>query len=346
MIQQPIQILDQTTSLEATLLSIKNSRVDIAVAFASKVEHLIDTLLKNGNTVSLIIGTINHFTDPAFILHCQKLSRIKSTKLNIFVDFRGDNSIHWKLYLIGPSTIIIGSSNLTSIGVSMKRDTAIIVQDAALHQSYLTRMIYLKRDHPNDILHSQHAQFEQRFKEYQLAHRKTFGQMLASNTSSISSAELKRIPVISFIDWIDQEKSHILPLFIWSREVSEEEKRIFEQKVVPLISENNENFSEFCVIGIYEESSKRQDYQNGEIVLMMRSSGSNIQFELIDMVIYYQEKWWLCGLNSHTFKEPFELTSSLKKIIRQKRNDWILAGKTYLNSKDLRELAVALKAVQ
>jgi len=343
MTERPIQILDGTTSLEMTLRSIKNSKVNIAVAFASKVEALIDVLLENGNTISLLVGTINNFTDPAFIRYCQNLSKIKPAKISIFVDFRGDNSIHWKLYLTGINTVIIGSSNLTSIGVSMKRDTAVVIQDATLHQSYLTKMILLKRDYPNDILHSQHAQFEQRLNEYELIHRKTFGQMLASRTSI---SDLKPTASIDFLDWIAQEKSHIVPLFIWGREVTDEEQRIFEQKVIPLISKNSESIGEFYIVGAYEETREKQNYHNGEVILMMKSNGTHIKFDLIDIMTYAQGNWWLCGLKSHPVNKPFTLTSALKNIIRQKAHSWVSTGKTYLDSKDLRELAIAVRTNQ
>lgn len=343
MSQQPTQILDEAASLETTLRSIKNSRVDIAVAFASKVEALIDTLLGNGNAVSLIVGTINNFTDPAFIRYCQKLSKTHPKKLNLFVDFRGDKSIHWKLYLAGSDTVIIGSPNLTATGISMKRDTAILIQDAVLHQSYLTRIINLKRDYNADILHSQHADFERKLKEYEIAHRKTFGQMFTSQPLNIGA---KNKPAVDFLEWVAQEKSQILPLFIWGRSATDEEQKLFEKQVIPILSEGEENIGEFYIVGAYDGSPKKQDYNNGEIILTMKISGYHLQFDLADVVTYAQGKWWLCGLMSHPFYEPFTLTSELKKIIRQKRYAWADAEKTYLDSKDLRELAAALKIKQ
>jgi hypothetical protein len=151
---------------------------------------------------------------------------------------------------------------------------------------------------------------------------------------------------IDFLEWIAQEKSQILPLFIWGREVTEEEQKLFEKQVIPIISESDENIGEFYIVGAYDGSPKKQDYHNGEIILTMKSSGAHIQFDLADVVTFAQGKWWLCGLMSHLFNDPFALTSDLKKIIRQKRNAWADAEKTYLDSKDLRELATALKLKQ
>ena len=337
---QSIEILDENSSLETKLRFIKNSKIDIAVAFASKAEPLIDRMLGNGNTISLTVGTINNFTDPAFIRYCQKLSKFNPKKLNIYVDFRGDNSIHWKLYLIGADSVIIGSPNLTTVGISMRRDTAITVQNPALYQSYLTKIITLKRDYSADILHSQHKDFERKLQEYEIAYRKTFGQML---TSRLVNNNRKQESSIDFLEWEAREKSQILPLFIWDRDATEAEEKLFEDKIIPAINDGAENRSEFYIIGIYEGSPKIQNYHSGEIILTMKSSGHHIRFQLASFVAFSHGRWWLCGLKSHQSNGPFVLTSDLKKLIRQKRYAQEDNEKTYLDSKDLRELATALK---
>jgi len=156
----------------------------------------------------------------------------------------------------------------------------------------------------------------------------------------------KHVISVDFPEWIAQEKSQILPLFIWDSSATEEEQKIFEKQVIPIISGSDENIGEFYIVGAYNGSPKKQDYHNGEIILTMKSSGYHIQFDLADVVTFAQGKWWLCGLMSHLFDEPFALTSDLKKIIRQKRYAWADIEKTYLDSKDLRELASALKVKQ
>jgi HKD family nuclease len=99
-----ITILTRTQNLRAILGEYRNTRIDIVVAFASKSEDLVDEMIKNNNKVSIIVGTINNFTDPSFIEYCQDLDK---KKLDIYVDFRNNESVHWKLYLISPTTVII-----------------------------------------------------------------------------------------------------------------------------------------------------------------------------------------------------------------------------------------------
>lgn len=336
---QHIEILDQERPLDLVLGSIKNSKIDIAVAFASKAEGLIETLLKNGNSVSLLIGTINNFTDPVFLRYCQYMVKIKSARLNVFVDFRGNRSIHWKLYLFDIDKIIIGSANMTSTGISMVRDTAIILQDAQLRQEYLNRILKIKRDYQEEILHINHRNFEQKLTEYEISHRDTFSAML-QHTSSAKSQE-----VISsnFLNWVQNEDSQIIPLFIWGRQVTEEEEKYFNQHVAPNVTQDQAHLIKLYIIGAYEGTSKRQEYRSGEIVLTLNSSGHHIGFHLIDFIMYANGMWWLCGVSKKSFKEPFLLTTELKKLIRQKRYEWIEKDKKFLNSKDLSDLALSIE---
>src|SRR3546814_13962083 len=51
----------------------------------------------------------------------------------LWVDFRGQRSIHWKLYLIAPKTVIIGSANLTGMGLDLTRDTCVVVKNQSLY---------------------------------------------------------------------------------------------------------------------------------------------------------------------------------------------------------------------
>ena len=64
-----MEIIGINNNLDNFLRDVKNSRVDIAVAFASKTEKVIDALTANGNEVFFIVGTINCFSDPVFIRH-------------------------------------------------------------------------------------------------------------------------------------------------------------------------------------------------------------------------------------------------------------------------------------
>lgn len=95
-----MDIIQGHNSLRQLLEEIKNKQVTIVTAFATKTEPLIETLLQNGNHLTLVAGTINAFTDPVFIERCRDWAAQKNSHLTFFVDFRGQKSVHWKLYLV------------------------------------------------------------------------------------------------------------------------------------------------------------------------------------------------------------------------------------------------------
>ena len=76
-----MEIIGTENNLEKFLFSVTNSRIDIAVAFASKTISVIDTLLANWNNVFITVGTINCFSDPVFFKKCQEIAK-ENPKLN------------------------------------------------------------------------------------------------------------------------------------------------------------------------------------------------------------------------------------------------------------------------
>lgn len=80
------KIMDSGNDLSAYLLKKHDSEITIVTAFASATQGIVDKLLSQGNKLKIIVGTINAFTDPAFIKHCaQKKEKIYGCRL-IFVD--------------------------------------------------------------------------------------------------------------------------------------------------------------------------------------------------------------------------------------------------------------------
>ncbi|MFA0648524.1 phospholipase D-like domain-containing protein, partial [Vibrio cyclitrophicus] len=71
------------------------------------------------------------------------------------------NSTHWKLYLIEPNVVIIGSANFTALGVSLKRDTLVFLESEDLYNEYLTKVENLKSSPL--VLNCQEKNFEHQF---------------------------------------------------------------------------------------------------------------------------------------------------------------------------------------
>ncbi|GIK36385.1 MAG: hypothetical protein BroJett011_02180 [Chloroflexota bacterium] len=335
-----VEIIGPENDLGTFLKSIKKSKVDIAVAFATKTENLITTILNNGNKLALTVGTINHFTDPVFIKHCSELAKHNPLDFEFSVDFRGDDSIHWKLYLVEPDAIVIGSPNLTMTGLSMKRDTAVCFRDEKLYQDYLS-LLYKLRQHES-VIKSADYRFENFLTDYEKQHRKIIVRSLP-DTQITPDYLSQGLP--DFIDWLTQDKSQVLPIFIWMGEVPPEEVETFEKKIKPtMISDGDKTIIDsIYLMGVIEAEKNEQPYHNGEVLLIMKHSGAYIRFDKADVVIYGMGRWWLCGFANKKFDIPFTLTSELKSVIKNKCGSWLKANKTYLNSKDLRELSKLLK---
>src|SRR3546814_16226942 len=101
-----MQILSSENSLRSYLLKQHGTKLQIVSAFAYETAGVVEQLKSQSNAVELIVGTINAFTDPNFIEDAAR-----TLPKGLRVDFRVKRSLHWKLYLIAPKTVIRGSAN-------------------------------------------------------------------------------------------------------------------------------------------------------------------------------------------------------------------------------------------
>ena len=265
-----MEIIGTDNNLENFLLSVSNSRVDIAVAFATKAERVIDVLIDNGNEVFLTVGTINCFSDPVFFRHCQELAQ-ENPRLNLAVDFRYESSIHWKVYLVYPDIVVIGSANLTQNGLSMVRDTAVRIEDKNLYKKYLKIFSNLRRN--VNVVASNDTGFDEFLDEYEKLHH------IRPQTPSFQNVE-----VPNFATWLTRDESQFLLLLMWGRELTDAEQREYKNKVVPKLPLNNgeRNYSLISVLG-----SKPPDYYEGKTLLFMSQTGAYAQFKFIYLVKFY-----------------------------------------------------------
>ncbi len=314
-----MEILGTDHNLENILCSIKDARVDIAVAFASKTKPVVDKLIANGNEVYLTIGTINCFSDPVFFKNCQEIAS-QYSKLDFAVDFRYHNRIHWKVYLVSPNIVIIGSSNFTTVGLSMSRDTAVMIEDDNLYREYRQILSNLRAN--ERVVAWNDKRFDRLFAVYEKQHR---------------NKPLPPIngPVPTFTEWFAKEETDSLPVFIWENDFTPAEKIEFDTEVIPHLRVDDNDSIDYYRIGFaYNEP---HDYE-GKVILTMRRTGAQAKFEFVTKIIHNNEHWWLCGIKRKSFQKPFVLANELKQAMRQvaENNHW--QGKTILDSNDLQKL--------
>jgi hypothetical protein len=327
------EILNSDKTIADYLQSVKNSSIDIVVAFASKTEWLIDNILTNGNRLNLIVGTINYFSDPIFLESCRKSALHNIRKFSVAVDFRGNESIHWKLFLITPDIVIIGSTNFTEMGMSMIRDTAVLIKDTHLYKEYKKEIKHLQNN--NKIVQATSKRFKPLLDKYSLIHRIQLGRRIKNQNTD----ELK---ILDFQDWLKQDSNQILPIFIWDRTLTKKEKSIFIDEVKPKAMASTKNNSgnittgSLSLIGSYEDSKNNKLYQNGEVILILKGTGAYAHFRTADIVLHHRGNWWLCGLRKKEESDPFELSQKIKEVLKVYAKKWLDDEKSFLDSRDLR----------
>jgi len=197
-----MELLDQNNTLEQLLGSIEGKKISIVTAFASGTEYLIQKLLDNNNQLELIIGTINAFSSPKLIDFC---SECDNENISTFVDFRYQNSIHWKLYLVEPDLVIIGSASFTTIGIKLTRDTCVVIQNKELFDNYATKISELKTNE-GVIKVEDSPNFNKAFNKYRLMHNRF-------QTGMVRSKQYETLN-----QWLEDETNLSVPLFIWDRD--------------------------------------------------------------------------------------------------------------------------------
>lgn len=330
------EIITRENSLKQFLKTIHNTKVTIVTAFATNNESVIETLLQNGNQLTLLVGTINYFSDPAFIDRCMALISENEALLELFVDFREDDSVHWKLYLVEPDIVVIGSPNLTETGLKMKRDIAVHLEDRDLYNQF--QALVCKLQEQPLVLSSTHPSFEAELAAYRPKHRQQ------------NLRRVRPIPPepLSFKTWVEREENQILPLFVWERDFTPQEKKEFEELIKPTILEEYKTVGStqrpsIAKIGVWIDKIAEAPYEPNMVVLSMKNTGAYAYFDTVHRVMPgKQNRWWLCRVGPKKMP-PFELTKPLKALLKEKAAVWHKESKTYLDSNDLRNLAKKLK---
>lgn len=298
-----MKILGRENNLENTLTSFSNRDIKIITAFASSTEDLIDHLLSKNNNVDIILGTINAFSSPRFIDYC---SAHEDSNLSIHVDFRYQVSCHWKLYLIEPNIVIVGSANFTKTGISLERDTLVFLEDDSLYAQYISLINEIKKN-PIVVDSKDENRFQNLLEEYREKHSKM--QKALSKATQHKNVE----------SWLADESNQMLPLFIWdsthSEETVQKANELIESSDLEITREDVKDFS------TYECSENELPYEEGDIVLTASSKGSYIQFQTFDRIMYVNGIHYIYSFKKKRYKYPFKL-DSVKKELKLKIPEW------------------------
>lgn len=311
-----MEILDHENTLAAYLEKQHGKRITIVSAFASSTEALVDALRQNGNQLELIVGTINSFTAPDFIEHCASEA---DTNLALWVDFRYQQSVHWKLYLIEPDIVILGSANFTQIGVSLVRDTCVVMADAALYQAYLAKVEQLKASE-RVLACAQSTAFDDALDDYKLNHRRM--QAGLARTSQYLDGE----------SWLGEESNQSIPLFVWYSDHSAAAEREARQHLNT--SSDGVDWSDVKEFFTYECAEGVLPYEEGDVVLTARCNGTHIGFYTFDRILYRDGVYYIYAYRKKRYTMPFKLEGTrerLKDVIPV----WYEDGRTEINRADI-----------
>ena len=311
-----MKILNAQHSLKQYLEQVSDKLITIASASASETESLIETLVEKGNRLDLLVGTINSFTSPDFIDFCV---RDTDARVSLHVDFRAQNSVHWKLVLIEPDVVILGSANFTEIGLSLTRDTCTVIQDAVLYADYLASVTAVKGIE-GVMLGEDSPAFDEALEEYRQRHRR------------MQASLARGAQYLDGESWLGDETNQSIPLFIWYSDHSDESE---EQAEAFLHASSDgvawddvrEFFTYDCAEGVLP-------YEEGDMVLTARCNGTHIGFYTFDRILYRDGTYYIYSYRKKRYTQPFRLDGD-KELLKESIPSWYEDGRTEINRADI-----------
>ena len=312
-----MEILNNEKNLATFLHDISKREVIIISAFASGTENIVAQLLKNENKLELLVGTINSFSSPDFFEYCKK---IENNHFSLSVDFGYQNSIHWKLYLIKPATVIIGSANFTNTGLSLVRDTCVVIEDKALLEQYMKEFAAIKSS-PH-VVSCRDNNFMMNLKKYRDSHRR----MQAGRARSVKAGNGE--------EWLTEEENQLIPVFIWD---STQTKDTVEEAHNLLKEESHEEHIP-VLRDFFTYQGTTLPYSQGDLVLCMKSNGSYADFYSFDRIIHKGGFYYIYSYRQKHYIRPFRISKEIKSEIKNRVEDWYDSGRTELDRSTIQDL--------
>ena len=322
-----MKILDEQENLWEVLSSFSNRKITIVTAFVSKTSGEVEELIKQNNTVELILGSINAFSPPSFI---EKIATLNSSQCTLYVDFRYENSTHWKLYLIEPNIVIIGSANFTKAGLDLHRDTCIHTENAELYREYMDKVKDLTQK--KEVLKTDEPSFAAAFSEYKRKHKKFRKQYENVNLPS------------SIAKWLWSEDSQSIPIFVWCNyhgrdSIETASKIVKEEKAEQNVElDASKELRDFFTL---EKGEEIFPYKEGDTVLCMNHNGAYIGFYTFDSIVEDDGVMYMLSFKKadRKYKRPFNLSAQLRMNLKAKARQLHEKGTIELNREQIIELA-------
>jgi hypothetical protein len=221
----------------------------------------------------------------------------------------------------------------------MRRDIAACVTDAALWDASIHQFRQLQRK--DMTVQSADPRFSKMLEAYRESHRALSAQYQRQIKTHYPETADK---TDDFVSWLAREHTHVLPIYIWDEEMSEEKIRFFNEKVQPKMKEIDQaGPTSITLLGSYVGSKKQRHYGDGDVVLMMKPDGSSMEFQQFDLVIFAENNWWLCQYAFTKTIAPFNVTSELRRAFKALTPDWYHQEKAFLDTRDLNSIAKFLR---
>ncbi|RAP57897.1 phospholipase D family protein [Oleiagrimonas sp. MCCC 1A03011] len=264
-----MKVIDADSTLKDQIKDISNAHIRIVTAYVTDVLETLQELVSRNCRVEIIVGTIDCFNHPKHLAQIGVLPGI-----DLHVDFRRQNSVHWKLYLLEPFDVIIGSPNFTGRGLKTSRDIAVSFSDQTMFVEFKQRINVLLKA-PRVIkfgtaaYQREMAQYEADF-EIEQRHRRSA--IADGSTPSVS-------------DWLADERNQELKLYVWEDHHQEPEKQraremaVKGRKAAAMPESEKSPIREF-----FTTSQKRTPLKAGDIVLCCRTSGAYMDFFRLDLI--------------------------------------------------------------
>ncbi|MCY1264819.1 hypothetical protein D9M68_336520 [compost metagenome] len=311
-----MKILDERNDLKRYLEQVSGKNITIVSGFASDTESLVDTLLANGNRLDMLVGTVNSFTSPDFIEHCLRQA---DAGLTLSVDFRYQASVNWKLVLIEPDVVIVGSANFTEVGLSLSRDTCVLVENAGLYADYQAKIAALKTT--EGVLPCVESQ---RFDDELDAYRQVHLRMQAGLARSAQYLDGE--------SWLADETNQSIPLFIWYSDHSEQSED--EARNHLRSSSDGVAWDDVREFFTYECAEGALPYEEGDVVLTARCNGSHIAFYTFDRILYRNGTYYIYAYRKTRYTQPFKLDDARERL-RDAIPHWYEECRTAITRSDI-----------
>lgn len=308
-----MEILDKEKNLKDLLDSYKKKDIVIVSAFVSGIFNHLKTLIKRNKHVSLYTGVLNSFNNPRELKQIYKLAK-KNKKFDFYVNFNRKTSTHWKLYLISPSTVIIGSANYTEVGLETIRDTMLHLKKSEIYEQYKNKILLDK-----NYCNSKCEDFITKLNEYKGEYKESYAR---DNANEVNVE---------------------IPLFVWGHDIPEKKKKKILQKANELYKDFGENIERSQVRDFFSVPGNKVLYSEGERVFCVSHEGKYPSFYYFDRIFFDDGYTYMISLKrpkrnyGHNPLKISDMVVALKKMSK--------SGKTipFMNSVSLNDLLKKLK---